>query len=75
MVYVTPNNNSCVYCGGGRVYEECLGNPVSVNYVGNQPNRAYNPYSNTFNHGWINHPNFSSGGKKNMKTTKSNPSA
>ena len=26
---------SCVYCGEGHLYDNCLPNPVSVNYVGN----------------------------------------
>ena len=48
---------SCVYCGGAHLFEECSSNPVSVNYVGN--NKYNNPYSNTYNPGWRNHPNFS----------------
>jgi len=35
---------------------------------------AYNPYSNTYNPGWANHPNFSWGGqKKNARAAKLNP--
>ena len=26
---------SCVYCGEENVFDNCLGNPASVNYVGN----------------------------------------
>ena len=26
---------SCVYCGEEHVFDNCLGNPASVNYVGN----------------------------------------
>ncbi|MED6112225.1 hypothetical protein PIB30_059764 [Stylosanthes scabra] len=33
-----------------------------VNYVGNQPRN--DPYSNTYNQGWKNHPNFSWGGNQ-----------
>lgn len=50
---------ACVYCGGAHLFEECLANPVSVNYVGNNNNRYNNPYNNTYNPGWRNHPNFS----------------
>ncbi|KAH9781214.1 hypothetical protein KPL71_008370 [Citrus sinensis] len=51
---------SCVYCGEEHDFDNCLGNPASVNYVGNfnrQPQN--NPYSNTYNSGWKQHPNFS----------------
>ncbi|XP_052299278.1 uncharacterized protein LOC127902988 [Citrus sinensis] len=40
---------SCVYCGEEHVFDNCPGNPASVNYVGNfnrQPQN--NPYSNTY---------------------------
>lgn len=42
--------NTCVYCSGWHLYDECPTNPVSVNYVGNF-NRNNNPYSNTYNPG------------------------
>ncbi|KAL5547351.1 hypothetical protein UlMin_007038 [Ulmus minor] len=72
-VVIEPNNSSvetvsCVFCGGGHVYDDCPNNPVSVNYVGNYNsgnynsgsyNRGNNPYSNTYNPGWRQHPNFS----------------
>ncbi|KAH9671423.1 hypothetical protein KPL70_017372 [Citrus sinensis] len=51
---------SCVYCGEDHDFDNCPGNPASVNYVGNfnrQPQN--NPYSNTYNPGWKQHPNFS----------------
>ena len=43
---------SCVYCGEDHDFDNCLGNPASVNYVGNfnrQPQN--NPYLNTYNPG------------------------
>ena len=72
-VVVEPSNSSvetvsCVFCGGGHIYDDCPNNPVSVNYVGNYNsgnynsgsyNRGNNPYSNTYNPGWRQHPNFS----------------
>ncbi|KAL5569343.1 hypothetical protein UlMin_025918 [Ulmus minor] len=72
-VVIEPSNSSvetvsCVFCGGGHVYDDCPNNPVSVNYVGNYNsgnynsgsyNRGNNPYSNTYNPGWRQHPNFS----------------
>ena len=51
---------SCVYCGEEYDFDNCPRNPASVNYVGNfnrQPQN--NPYSNTYNPGWKQHPNFS----------------
>ncbi|KAL5560852.1 hypothetical protein UlMin_037063 [Ulmus minor] len=72
-VVIEPSNSSvetvsCVFYGGGHVYDDCLNNPVSVNYVGNYNsgnynsgsyNRGNNPYSNTYNPGWRQHPYFS----------------
>ncbi|MCI84733.1 hypothetical protein A2U01_0106011, partial [Trifolium medium] len=49
---------ACVYCGGGHLFADCPGNPISVNYVANY-NKNNNPYSATYNPGWKNHPNFS----------------
>ncbi|KAH9727219.1 hypothetical protein KPL70_008579 [Citrus sinensis] len=51
---------SCVYCGERHDFDNCPGNPALVNYMGNfnrQPQN--NPYSNTYNPGWKQHPNFS----------------
>ncbi|KAL5544977.1 hypothetical protein UlMin_008761 [Ulmus minor] len=59
---------SCVFCGGGHIYDDCPNNPILVNYVGNYNarnynsgnyNRGNNPYSNTYNPSWRQHPNFS----------------
>ncbi|KAH9735037.1 hypothetical protein KPL71_017612 [Citrus sinensis] len=51
---------SCVYCEDGHLFDNCPGNPASVNYVGsfNRQNQD-NLYSNTYNPGWRQHPNFS----------------
>ncbi|XP_073017787.1 uncharacterized protein [Primulina eburnea] len=38
---------------------QCFGGD-SVNYVGNQGRKQYNPYSFSYNPGWRNHPNFGS---------------
>lgn len=79
---------SCVFCGGGHIYDDCPNNPVSVNYVGNYNsgnynsgsyNRGNNPYSNTYNPGWRQHPNFSwsnqTGQSSNNPNRPINPSA
>ncbi|KAL5550722.1 hypothetical protein UlMin_000898 [Ulmus minor] len=49
---------SCVLCNGTHRFESCPSNPKSVCYVGNM-NRNNNPFSNTYNPGWRQHPNFS----------------
>ena len=43
----------CVYCRKGHFFDNCPGNPASVNYVGNfNRQKQSNPYSNTYNPGW-----------------------
>ncbi|KAL5574287.1 hypothetical protein UlMin_023884 [Ulmus minor] len=92
-VVIEPSNSSvetvsCVFCGGGHVYDDCPNNPVSVNYVGNYNqgnynsgsyNRGNNPYSNTYNPGWRQHPNFSwsnqTGQSSNNPNRPINPNA
>ncbi|KAH9680322.1 hypothetical protein KPL71_026505 [Citrus sinensis] len=51
---------SCVYCGEGHLFDNCPGNLASINYMGsfNRQNQD-NPYSNTHNPRWRQHPNFS----------------
>ncbi|KAA3487902.1 reverse transcriptase [Gossypium australe] len=39
-----------------------------INYMGNNPRPQNNPYSNTYNAGWRNHPNFSWGGQGRLET-------
>ncbi|KAL5573542.1 hypothetical protein UlMin_023139 [Ulmus minor] len=71
-----------------HVYDDCPNNPVSVNYVGNYNsgnynsgsyNRGNNPYSNTYNPGWRQHPNFSwsnqTGQSSNNPNRPINPNA
>ncbi|KAL5565094.1 hypothetical protein UlMin_028258 [Ulmus minor] len=92
-VVIEPSNFSvetvsCVFCGGGHVYDDCPNNPISVNYVGNYNsgnynsgsyNRGNNPYSNTYNPGWRQHPNFSwsnqTGQSSNNPNRPINPNA
>ena len=57
---------TCDLCGGGHDTNNCqTGNPFAkttetANYIGNffRPQQN-NPYSNTYNQGWRQHPNFS----------------
>ncbi|XP_052294371.1 uncharacterized protein LOC127901325 [Citrus sinensis] len=51
---------SCVYCGEEHDFDNFSRNPALVNFVGNfnrQPQN--NSYSNTYNPGWKQYPNFS----------------
>ena len=55
----------CDMCGEGHPTQQCpliyhdVAQSSSVNYVGNSSNQQNNPFSNTYNPGWRNHPNFS----------------
>ncbi|KAL5549438.1 hypothetical protein UlMin_004669 [Ulmus minor] len=58
----------CDLCGGNHASFECqVGNPFAspnseqANYVSNFQRPQHNPYSNTYNPGWRNHPNLSWG--------------
>ena len=58
--------------GGGACTEYQPFNPSieeeQVQYMGNNDSRPQNnPYSNTYNTGWRNHPNFSWGGQGNQR--------
>ncbi|KAL5541145.1 hypothetical protein UlMin_044362 [Ulmus minor] len=55
---VQGTGESCVLYNGTHRFESCPSNPESVCYVGNM-NRNNNPFSNTYNLGWRQHPNFS----------------
>ncbi|XP_062104029.1 uncharacterized protein LOC133815176 [Humulus lupulus] len=50
-------NISCVYCGEGHTFDNCPSNPAVVCYMENQ-NRN-DPYSNSYNPSWRQHPKFS----------------
>ncbi|KAG8501020.1 hypothetical protein CXB51_003083 [Gossypium anomalum] len=62
----------CESSGGGVLIEYAPFNPTTeeeqVNYMGNNNFISQNnPYSNTYNAGWKNHPNFSWGGQGNQR--------
>ncbi|KAG8476549.1 hypothetical protein CXB51_033524 [Gossypium anomalum] len=62
----------CDSSGGGVPIEYPPFNPTTeeeqVNYMGNNNFRSQNnPYSNTYNAGWKNHPNFFWGGQQNQR--------
>lgn len=47
----------CEYCNRPNLGEVCGNVPQATDYV-NNPNRQGNPFCNTYNPGWGNHPNF-----------------
>ncbi|XP_017970470.1 PREDICTED: uncharacterized protein LOC108660713 [Theobroma cacao] len=71
-VYVVQN--SCVVgenYGDGHSSDQCSYDSASVQFVGNFNKQQNNPYSNTYNPGWRNHPNFS--WNNNTGPSNSNP--
>ncbi|KAK4267615.1 hypothetical protein QN277_024369 [Acacia crassicarpa] len=56
-----PAQVAYVYCSGEHSYAQCSANPEFVNFVNNfnRGGNANNPYSNTYNPRWRQHPNFS----------------
>ncbi|XP_038978816.1 uncharacterized protein LOC120109139 [Phoenix dactylifera] len=48
---------SCDCCGGAHMSSDCMQVQFVSNY--NRQQQQNNPYSNTYNPGWRNHPNFS----------------
>ncbi|XP_038902511.1 uncharacterized protein LOC120089170 [Benincasa hispida] len=63
---------SCAQCGEGHSVEMCPSNPQAVYSIQN------NPYNNTYNPGWRNHPNFNwggnndQGGQRNLQNNSEN---
>ncbi|KAL4281689.1 hypothetical protein GQ457_03G015100 [Hibiscus cannabinus] len=52
---------SCIHCEGKHHANDCPKMHESAIYIGNYNKNANNPYSNTYNPGWRQHPNFSWG--------------
>ncbi|XP_075487951.1 uncharacterized protein LOC142527119 [Primulina tabacum] len=70
----------CDKCGGEHDVQDCQdGNPLyvpegaPVKQVGFQNRPRNDPYSNTYNPGWRNHPNFSWGGQNNQHRQQRGP--
>ncbi|XP_039047066.1 uncharacterized protein LOC120187415 [Hibiscus syriacus] len=49
--------SACILCHGNNV-NECPDNHESANYMRNFNRGNNNPYSNTYNRGWLQYPNF-----------------
>ena len=65
VAYIQSPEYQCEFYEGNHATENCNNNLVCVNFVGNQNRTQNNPYSNIYNAGWKNHPNFSWGGSNN----------
>lgn len=64
---------TCELCGGGHSADQCQINAESVQYVSNFNRQQGNPFSNTYNPGWRNHPNFSWNNNGMQSGTPSRP--
>ncbi|KAK8515209.1 hypothetical protein V6N12_019257 [Hibiscus sabdariffa] len=63
---------SCVHCEGNHHANDCPTMHESASYVGNYNRNANNPYSNTYNPGWRQHPNFSLGNQGGGNASNAN---
>ncbi|KAK9008896.1 hypothetical protein V6N11_080373 [Hibiscus sabdariffa] len=63
---------SCVHCKGNHHANDYPTMHESASYVGNYNRNANNPYSNTYNLGWRQHPNFSWGNQGGGNTSNAN---
>ncbi|KAK8698039.1 hypothetical protein V6N13_114171 [Hibiscus sabdariffa] len=64
---------SCVHCEGNHHATDCPVMHKQASYVGNFNRNSNNPYSNTYNPGWRQHPNFSwnnQGGTNASRSTR-----
>ncbi|PIN21729.1 DNA-directed DNA polymerase [Handroanthus impetiginosus] len=50
---------TCEECGEGHPSDQCSHSVESIQFVSNARELQNNPYSNTYNPGWRQHPNFS----------------
>ncbi|KAK8713309.1 hypothetical protein V6N13_148530 [Hibiscus sabdariffa] len=63
---------SCVHCEGNHHANDCLTMHESASYVWNYNRNANNPYSNTYNPGWRQHPKVSWGNQGGSNTSNAN---
>ena len=61
VVMTQTTTESSIYCEDKHIFDPCPRNLASNFFVGNQAsedNPKNNTFSNTYNPGWRNHPNF-----------------
>ncbi|KAI3773937.1 hypothetical protein L1987_48476 [Smallanthus sonchifolius] len=63
QMHIHKAQSLCEFCGGAHPTSACQvgdqGAHEQVDFMSNQNRPQNNPYSNTYNPGWRNHPNFS----------------
>lgn len=70
---IQSTNLSCEFCAGNHHSNECAAAsqfapaPEQVNQVADFNRQRNNPYSNTYNQGWRNHPNFAWSNNQNVQ--------
>ncbi|KAK8576727.1 hypothetical protein V6N13_015160 [Hibiscus sabdariffa] len=62
---------SCVHCKGNHHATDCPVMHEQASYVGNFNRNSNTPYSNTYNQGWRQHPNFSWGNQSGANASSS----
>ena len=65
--------SSCDHCGSPmHLSSNCPSHEeVTAMYTNARPQAKYDPYSSTYNPGWMDHPNFKWGGGSNQATNSS----
>ncbi|GAU21459.1 hypothetical protein TSUD_32900 [Trifolium subterraneum] len=69
MQAIAVQDVKCAFCGKGHANGECFpAGSEQAMYLSNfkKSNTTNNPYSNTYNPGWREHPNFGWGGNQNQ---------
>ncbi|XP_038698003.1 uncharacterized protein LOC119995560 [Tripterygium wilfordii] len=59
--------NTCDFCAGPHSISECTITMEQASQIGNFNRQRNDPYSNTYNPGWRNHPNFSWSNNQNVQ--------
>ncbi|KAK8681659.1 hypothetical protein V6N13_054061 [Hibiscus sabdariffa] len=63
---------SCIHCEGNHHATDCTVMHEQASYLGNYNRNLNNPYSNTYNPGWRQHPNFSWNNQGGTNASSSN---
>ncbi|KAL4284061.1 hypothetical protein GQ457_16G014700 [Hibiscus cannabinus] len=63
---------SCIHCEGNHHATDCPVMHEQASYLGNYNRNSNNPYSNTYNPGWRQHPNFSWNNQGGTNASSSN---
>ncbi|KAK8574662.1 hypothetical protein V6N12_062351 [Hibiscus sabdariffa] len=63
---------SCIHCEGNHHATDCPVMHEQASYLGNFNRNSNNPYSNTYNPGWRQHPNFSWNNQGGTNASSSN---